>query len=85
VPLLFRPRIKRLLTGFAERVVLFAETLGDTTTAPLDIRTIFFNIGLARFPHRASLTLCDGRCGEASDGCDNNDGKPEHETSCDDC
>jgi hypothetical protein len=79
--LLFRPRIKRLLTGFAELVVLLVETLTDTTTAPLDIRTVFFNIGLARFAHRASLILRESCCREANDTCDNSDRESEHETS----
>jgi hypothetical protein len=43
-------------------IVLLIETLNDTTAAPLDIRAVFFKIGLARFPHRTSLILREGGC-----------------------
>jgi hypothetical protein len=60
--LLFRSRIKRRLAGLAEGIVLLVETFDDMTTAPLNIRTEFFEIGLAGLAHRASLVLreCHG-------------------------
>jgi hypothetical protein len=82
LPLLLRARIKRLLAGFAELIVLLVETLNKTTAAPLNIRTVFFKIGLARFPHRPSLILRETGCREPDDTCDNSDREFEHETSC---
>jgi hypothetical protein len=79
--LLFRPGIKRLLASFAELIVLLVETLTDAATTPLDIRTVFLNIGFTRFPHRASLILRESCCREASDTCDNCDRDSKHETS----
>jgi hypothetical protein len=79
--LLFRPRIKRLLASFAELIVLLVETLTDAATTPLNIRTVFLNIGFTRFPHRAPLILRESSCREASDTCDNYDRDSKHETS----
>jgi hypothetical protein len=79
--LLFRPRIKRLLASFAELIVLLVETLTDAATTPLDIRTVFLNIGFTRFPYRASLILRESCSREASDTCDNCDRDSKHETS----
>src|SRR6202041_2035226 len=79
--LLFRACIKRLLASFAELIVLLVETLADTTTTPLDIRTVFLNVGFAGFPHRASLILRETRCREASDTCDYCDRNSKHVTS----
>jgi hypothetical protein len=76
--LLFRPRIKRLLASFAELIVLLVETLTDTTTTPLDIRTVFLDIGFTGFPHRASLILREPCGGEASDTCDDCDRNSKH-------
>jgi hypothetical protein len=76
--LLFRPRIKRLLASFAELIVLLVETLTDTTTTPLDIRTVFLDVGFAGFPHRASLILREPCGREASDTCDNCDPDSKH-------
>ena len=83
--LLFCSRIKRLLASFTELIVLLVETLTDATSTPLDARTVFLNIGFTRFPHRASLTLRESCCREASDTCDNCDRDSKHETSCQIC
>jgi hypothetical protein len=79
--LLFRPRIKRFLASFAELIVLLIETLTDPATTPLNIRTVFLNIGFTRVPHRASLILRESSCREAGDTCDNCDRDSKHETS----
>jgi hypothetical protein len=79
--LLFRACIKRLLASFAELIVLLVETLADTATTPLDIRTVFLNVGFAGFPHRASLILRESCCREASDTCDYCDRNSKHVTS----
>jgi hypothetical protein len=61
LPLLFRARVKRFLTGLAEGVVLLVETFNNTATASLDIGTVFFNVSLAHLPHRSSLVLRECR------------------------